>query len=331
MKQRGISKRISQCAQFAVLVASVAAISFVTTGFQGKGGGGGGTTPPPNPEIAFADSGIKVMNADGTNVRTVVALKKGEGARAPTWSSDGQSLAYFGSHSGAVGIYTVRLDGTQRTRIVLFPSDGLITFTDWSRSAGPNGQKLLAFVAEFPGDIYNDVYVVNPDGTGLLNLTQTPDDFETDCAWSSDGSRLYVVRMLPTGIQFELREILLGVDGSGNVTKIGDTMLYQAPAAEFVFLRTSNTGDRLVFSNLYNSTTLGIHTMDLGAPSPTPARLTTGNDRWASFSQNDSKIAYHQSGSGGGIFVMNSDGSGKVRINSKGVDPNWKRPAPSGP
>src|SRR4051812_35631278 len=50
---------------------------------------------------------------------------------------------------------------------------------------GPNGK--VAF------DRGNDIWTVMPDGTGLTNLTNTPDIGEGGAAWSPDGTRIAFV------------------------------------------------------------------------------------------------------------------------------------------
>lgn len=57
----------------------------------------------PNPEIAYSEAGIRVMNADGTNVRTVVPLGRNEFATYPSWSAVGSQIVFDGQFS-ATGV-----------------------------------------------------------------------------------------------------------------------------------------------------------------------------------------------------------------------------------
>jgi TolB protein len=56
---------------------------------------------------------------------------------------------------------------------------------------GPNGQIAFAFY-EFCCDY--DIWVMNPDGTGQVNLTNTPDISESDPSWSNDGTKIAFTR-----------------------------------------------------------------------------------------------------------------------------------------
>ena len=46
----------------------------------------------------------------------------------------------------------------------------------------------MAFVSPRDGD--DDIYAVNSDGTGLMNLTDTDSASETNPAFSADGARM---------------------------------------------------------------------------------------------------------------------------------------------
>jgi hypothetical protein len=58
-----------------------------------------------------------------------------------------------------------------------------------------------------------DIWVVNADGTGLTNLTNTPDTMEIDPTWSPDGTRLSFTRLGETGGDIWV----MNADGGGQI------------------------------------------------------------------------------------------------------------------
>lgn len=286
--------------------------------------GGGGTTPPPNPAIVFANSGIKVMNADGTNVRTVVALGRGEGATQPCWGPTGSEIVFSGGFGGVSGIYTVNLDGTNRQLIV----PGTVQQPKWSGHPGPNGNCLIAFNGDgLSGK--RDIFVVNPDGTGRLNVTETGTKSEYYCAWARDGSHLYILG------DYVLIVATLGLDAAGKVVVTSRDVVWDflSSGINMVDIEPSNTADALAFrSSNVSPQRIGI--LDLASSPPTYRLVTastSGFEQWPCYSPDDTKIVFYRSGKTGGIFTVNVDGTGEVRIATAGTNPHWKRPAPAGP
>jgi len=295
----------------------------------------GGTTPPPNPEIAYSDSGIKVINADGTNVRTVVVVKGSESANYPCWSFNGASLAFFGSFtSSGVGLYTVNLDGTGRRRIVTTTT---YVVPDWSRQPAPDGIRKIAFTNYGqPGvsGAQRDVFIINPDGTGLVNLTNTPDVYESYCAWTRDGSRLVFTRLSGTqgNAWRELVAVTLGLDGGGNIVPAAEEIIWQAPVGlDIVQPRWANGYDGVVFTSTLNGL-LRLYVLDLSQAIPDLRLLTAssdGDERFPSFSMDDARIAFLRGGRAPGVYTVGADGSAETRVTKSGFAPSWKRPLPS--
>jgi len=126
-----------------------------------------------------------VADADGTNVRevTVNRLKNGLGVQdsTPSWSPDGRRLVFVHADPFGTGgrVEVVDLQSGKRRRLI----SGRVFNPVWS----PNGSK-IAFVLRKPR-VRTDIYVMNPDGSGVARLTTSPaDDLTPD--WSPDGQRI---------------------------------------------------------------------------------------------------------------------------------------------
>lgn len=159
---------------------------------------------------------LYVMDADGNNVRN---LSQGD-ATDFAWSPAGTQLAFSSNRTGNAELYTVHSDGTMLKRITLL---GTVGAPDWSPDGskivfvsnaklyvigadGSNLTPITAGVDRFPrwspdGSkiafghritfTNNDVYLVNPDGSGAIDITNTASATEDEInVWSPDGTAI---------------------------------------------------------------------------------------------------------------------------------------------
>jgi dipeptidyl aminopeptidase/acylaminoacyl peptidase len=101
----------------------------------------------------------------------------------PTWSPDGQSIAFISNMSGRNNIWTVPADGGWPVQLTI--NDQRQSSPAWS----PDG-KWIAYQSDYDGDEQWDIFLVSPKTGRVVNLTQTREIAELDPTWSPDGRYL---------------------------------------------------------------------------------------------------------------------------------------------
>ena len=121
---------------------------------------------------------LHTVREDGSRLARI-----GETTALPTWSPDGDELAYATVDGDVPALYAVRPDGTGRRLIWSGRADegfAPISQVLWS----PDGSEVLFFT--------NELYLVRPDGGGLRRLGIPRNVPDARAAWSSDGSRIAI-------------------------------------------------------------------------------------------------------------------------------------------
>jgi len=98
----------------------------------------------------------------------------------PTWSPDGQRLAFESSRGGNWDIWVSHLDGSGLVNVSNHPADD--RYPAWS----PNGKK-VAFTSNRSGNW--EVWLMNADGSNPVNLTNSPGR-DRYTMWSPDGRQV---------------------------------------------------------------------------------------------------------------------------------------------
>ena len=136
------------------------------------------------PKTDDHDGDVYVVAADGTGLLRLNSPGMAvECCAHPGWSPDGSRIVFAAeSGLGAWAVYAVDADGSDRRRIS--PLDEWAFAPSWS----PNG-RTISFTQSIADGA--QIFVVRPDGAGLVQLTDRWDAFGSwNSVWSPDGSQL---------------------------------------------------------------------------------------------------------------------------------------------
>lgn len=150
------------------------------------------------------------VGADGSGLQLLVRM---EGIRSPSWSPDGERIAFGVAGGDSQGAYTIRPDGTDLRQV----HDRSVNQVVWS----PDGSELLI----------NGGYVVRSDGIGKGHLIAPLYEHNRTYwgegsayghgwgAWSPDGSRIAVYRPQKTSLPY-MPAVLFTVAPDGSDVRV---------------------------------------------------------------------------------------------------------------
>ena len=123
---------------------------------------------------------LVVADADGMNPRVV--MQSNEPLMSPSWSPDGQSLAYVSFEGRLPTVYVQELKSGERRRVSA--RAGVNQAPAWS----PDGKKLALTLSTRDGNL--DIYTLDLASQALSRITDDP-GIDTEPQWSNDGRSLY--------------------------------------------------------------------------------------------------------------------------------------------
>ena len=245
------------------------------------------------------------MNEDGSDVQRLT--EQSALYRFLRLSPDGTKLTFYSSLGGCYDIFVLDLDSTSLTQLTgVTEYERCNEMPHWS----PDGSKIVFMSSRHP-ELGWDVYVVNADGTGAVNVSNNPSTDPATSAdatdgWSPDGR--VVLRSHRDGTQ---RTYLVQPDGTGLTPLFG--------SGDYLFPEWSPNGAK-VFACSEGEGDWECYVMDADgsdAVNVTNGPAYDGPSQWASssWSPDGAQIAFRSMRTGDAeIFVVSPDGTGLVNV-----------------
>lgn len=267
---------------------------------------------PLSNDIAFAASAgdgspADVFRANASGARVVNLTNSPDGEGSPSWSPDGSRIAFLRQVGNEVHLFVMDADGTNAIDL------NVVNVSDpaWS----PDGTKLAVFESKRGGN----VFVVNSDGTGLMQVTNKTCQQTAECGvtgpptWSPDGTRLTYSESFgiigpPTSC------FVIGVDGTNN-TLVKDscyTPAWSPDGSKIAFaglgVRPDNMAGDILLMNPDGSETVDLSVV-AGSEGTDTAPVWSPDGSQLAFLSNRN-VLEEPSRPGYKIFIMNADGTG---------------------
>jgi Tol biopolymer transport system component len=322
--ERKIRRRIARKLQVAALVVVVVAGTIGGTFglawvFRGRPASERpGASLPGNRKIAFAsdrdgNNEIYVMNPDGTESARLTDDPAYDSS--PAWSPDGSRITFARDAGGAEGppdsdLYVMNLDGEDPRNLTnnALGVSTAVAYAAWS----PDGA-FIAFQQQLLATQTTEIYLINPDGSGLKQLTHDPMSASSP-VWSPDGLRLAFFS--DDGLS------VMNADGTERITLLQRNLDYLIPRA------WSPDGSTIAFVRILVGPTEADVSTDIymvDADGSNERRLTADHaSQDPAWSPDGTKIAFSSNRNGNSeIYTMNPDGTGIVRLtDDPGADTN---------
>ena len=232
------------------------------------------------------------MNADGSGQQAIFTVEQGAGwhhVGDHDWSPDGTQIAAL--VDGALHLYSLE---TETSRLVV--ETPYANHVDWS----PTGEWIALGVAS--GNP-RGLFLVRPDGSELHHIG--PDGQAVEPEWSPNGTGLAAAYFHDPESNVELRVVQLTGESHVIATDLNYTGASWSPdGTQIVYV---DRDQRLSVVKVENGSTAKI----------TDANASYGSVDWSS---DGTRIAY---AGPLGVFSIQADGTGKVKLLDAGQSPRW--------
>jgi uncharacterized repeat protein (TIGR01451 family) len=180
---------------------------------------------------------------------------------------------------------------------------------------GQNGKIAFGRGSTGSGTLSADIWTINPDGTGAVNLTNDgTSPFDSEPAFSPDGSRIAFIRGLGTTAEIWT----MNSDGTNETRLTNDSTQDSQPAF-------SPDGSKIAFTKLGE---LYVMNSDGSSPTLLSPQGDGIRDHQPAFSPDGSKIAFRRDFTSGAdrIATIRADGTGQADLTDLNDDrtPDWQ-------
>jgi TolB protein len=254
---------------------------------------------------------IYVMSPDGSSpTRLTFGGADMAVGRAPynnanaDWSHRQKRIAFSSNRGGFPEIFLMHADGSDPLMIASLGGSGAV-----APSFSDSGQELCFNSQVRP----RDIYIVNIDGTGLTNLTETNAADNLRCDWAPTSNSIAF------GSTRDGNEELYVMDADGtDVVRLTGNLAAGQPAAPGTDANPawSPQGDRIAFeSNRHTApgdpiSNAEIYVMNADGTNQLRLTFSVGQDTKPTWSPTGDRIAFHRRIEGHlQVFTMNPDGS----------------------
>ena len=162
------------------------------------------------------------LDSDGSNKINLTECQNI--ALTPTWSPDGQEVAFSSAYQGNFDIYVINEDGSNLRNITNSPEEDIDPA--WS----PNGNQLV-YTSRPSIEMTPQMYVINKDGSGkmlLIDNTQIEGSY-VHPDWSVTSSVIFEKEKVTTSNSVDVTFIVKEGDSLTKISKI-----YGIPAGEII-------------------------------------------------------------------------------------------------
>ncbi|MGZ8625840.1 MAG: LpqB family beta-propeller domain-containing protein [Actinomycetota bacterium] len=263
-----------------------------------------------------------VFTVDGTGANPVkLTVNSGIADTQPSWSPDGSQIAFVRrrGEKGRPDLYTMTSAGKGRTRLTR------TTVPERDPAWSPDGTRVAHAARTSPSGPFR-IFVVNPDGTGVDQLTlQGRGIADRSPVWSPDGTRIAFVSdrdggfpeiytMNPDGSGVRRLTANVSIDGNPSWSPDGTRILVERCCADGSSDIVSIDVETHAETNLTNS----------------PASMDF-DPVWSPDGTKIAFVAFEVGQDNIDVWTMNADGTGPVRITTHpaaDLTPDWQ-PTPT--